>query len=105
MLYQEASLMFEEGVEMDKTDIPILNQYTRRLDWFAVDLEGEHSAMDGQILEEHTEYVVYAIDRVSTLISYLLSGLRQHHFSNLKRIYKYAPMFFPKLVISLCFCL
>ncbi|KVH90625.1 GPI inositol-deacylase PGAP1-like protein [Cynara cardunculus var. scolymus] len=39
-------------------------QYTRRLDWFAVDLEGEHSAMDGQILEEHTEYVVYAIHRI-----------------------------------------
>nr|GEW49285.1 putative GPI inositol-deacylase PGAP1-like, alpha/beta hydrolase fold protein [Tanacetum cinerariifolium] len=64
MLYQEASLMVGEGVEMDKTDIPFLNQYTRRLDWFAVDLEGEHSAMDGQILEEHTEYVVYAIHRI-----------------------------------------
>ncbi|CAN6195364.1 unnamed protein product [Urochloa humidicola] len=34
------------------------------LDWFAVDLEGEHSAMDGRILEEHTEYVVYAIHRI-----------------------------------------
>jgi hypothetical protein len=34
------------------------------LDWYAVDLEGEHSAMDGRILEEHTEYVVYAIHRV-----------------------------------------
>lgn len=70
MLYQEASSMFEEGVEMDETNIPISNQYTRRLDWFAVDLEGEHSAMDGQILLEHTEYVVYAIHRVSTF--YLL---------------------------------
>nr|XP_043613112.1 uncharacterized protein LOC122585082 [Erigeron canadensis] len=64
MLYQEASLMFEGGVEMDETDIPVFKQYTRRLDWFAVDLEGEHSAMDGQILEEHTEYVVYAIHRI-----------------------------------------
>lgn len=64
MLYQEASLMLEEGVEMDETDIPIINQYTHKLDWFAVDLEGEHSAMDGQILEEHTEYVVYAIHRI-----------------------------------------
>lgn len=36
------------------------------LDWFAVDLEGEHSAMDGRILEEHTEYVVYAIHRVTS---------------------------------------
>lgn len=43
----------------------ILNQYTTsRLDWFALDLEGEHSAVDGQILEEHTEYVLYAIDRI-----------------------------------------
>ncbi|KAL4589214.1 hypothetical protein LXL04_002119 [Taraxacum kok-saghyz] len=58
MLYQEA------GVEMDETDIPKVNRYSRRLDWFAVDLEGEHSAMDGQILEEHTEYVVYAIHRI-----------------------------------------
>lgn len=64
MLYQEASLMLEEGVDMDEKDIPKVTQYTRRLDWFAVDLEGEHSAMDGQILEEHTEYVVYAINRV-----------------------------------------
>ncbi|KAI3716595.1 hypothetical protein L1987_67578 [Smallanthus sonchifolius] len=64
MLYQEASLVFEEGVKMDETDVPIPSQYKRRLDWFAVDLEGEHSAMDGQILEEHTEYVVYAIHRI-----------------------------------------
>ncbi|GFP84961.1 GPI inositol-deacylase [Phtheirospermum japonicum] len=28
-----------------------------------VDLEGEHSAMDGRILQEHAEYVVYAIHR------------------------------------------
>ncbi|KAK9079209.1 hypothetical protein SSX86_000879 [Deinandra increscens subsp. villosa] len=64
MLYQEASLIFEDGLEIDAASIPIVNQYTRRLDWFAVDLEGEHSAMDGQILEEHTEYVVYAINRI-----------------------------------------
>ncbi|KAL4566029.1 hypothetical protein LXL04_030138 [Taraxacum kok-saghyz] len=58
ILYQEA------GVEMDETDIPKVNRYSSRLDWFAVDLKGEHSAMDGQILEEHTEYVVYAIHRI-----------------------------------------
>lgn len=29
-----------------------------------MDLEGEHSAMDGRILEEHTEYVVHAIHRI-----------------------------------------
>ncbi|WOK95247.1 GPI inositol-deacylase isoform X1 [Canna indica] len=40
------------------------NQYNYKLDWFAVDLEGEHSAMDGRILQEHTEYVVYAIHRI-----------------------------------------
>ncbi|XP_014758561.1 uncharacterized protein LOC100832898 isoform X4 [Brachypodium distachyon] len=45
-------------------DFSLPSQYGRMLDWFAVDLEGEHSAMDGRILEEHTEYVVYAIHRI-----------------------------------------
>lgn len=49
-------------------DMPLPSQYIRILDWFAVDLEGEHSAMDGQILEEHTEYVVYAVHRVLLFI-------------------------------------
>ncbi|XP_031404775.1 uncharacterized protein LOC116213832 isoform X2 [Punica granatum] len=65
--YQEASLTPEEGgLEMDGGlgGIQLPNQYSRRLDWFTVDLEGEHSAMDGRILEEHTEYVVYAIHRI-----------------------------------------
>lgn len=39
-------------------------EYPNCLDWFTVDLDGEHSAMDGRILEEHTEYVVQAIHRV-----------------------------------------
>lgn len=38
-----------------------------RLDWFAVDLEEEHSAMDAQILEDQTEYVVYAVHRILQL--------------------------------------
>lgn len=58
--YQEASIYPNE-----LADFTIPAQYSRELDWFAVDLEGEHSAMDGQILEEHTEYVVYAIHRVT----------------------------------------
>ncbi|KAK2985383.1 hypothetical protein RJ640_029340 [Escallonia rubra] len=63
--YQEASLTLEEGgVEMDVAGLSMPSQYSRMLDWFAVDLEGEHSAMDGRILEEHTEYVVYAIHRI-----------------------------------------
>ncbi|PIN00040.1 Negative regulator of COPII vesicle formation [Handroanthus impetiginosus] len=53
-----------EGLDIDLTDILLPSQYTSMLDWFAVDLEGEHSAMDGQILQEHTEYVVYAIHRI-----------------------------------------
>ncbi|XP_020102925.1 uncharacterized protein LOC109720311 isoform X2 [Ananas comosus] len=57
--YQEASIY-----PNDLADFTIPAQYSRELDWFAVDLEGEHSAMDGQILEEHTEYVVYAIHRI-----------------------------------------
>ncbi|KAF8028921.1 hypothetical protein BT93_E1560 [Corymbia citriodora subsp. variegata] len=63
--YQEASLTPEEGgLEMDVASLQLPSQFSRRLDWFAVDLEGEHSAMDGRILEEHTEYVVYAIHRI-----------------------------------------
>jgi len=59
--YQEAS-SFVSGNELKGFSIP--SRYGRMLDWYAVDLEGEHSAMDGRILEEHTEYVVYAIHRV-----------------------------------------
>ncbi|KAG6720154.1 hypothetical protein I3843_03G046000 [Carya illinoinensis] len=63
--YQEASLTPEEGgVDFDVAGFQLPNRYTSRLDWFAVDLEGEHSAMDGGILEEHTEYVVNAIHRI-----------------------------------------
>lgn len=64
--YDEGSLYSEEVGENsdDGSGFSLPNQYNTRLDWFAVDLEGEHSAMDGQILEEHTEYVVYAIHRV-----------------------------------------
>lgn len=63
--YQEASLTPEEGgLDMDSASFQLPNQYSCMLDWFAVDLEGEHSAMDGRILEEHTEYVVYAIHRI-----------------------------------------
>ncbi|KAF3444504.1 hypothetical protein FNV43_RR14196 [Rhamnella rubrinervis] len=63
--YQEAFLTPEEGgLDTDLAGFELPNQYTSGLDWFAVDLEGEHSAMDGGILEEHTEYVVYAIHRI-----------------------------------------
>ncbi|KAL5981930.1 hypothetical protein ACLOJK_015997 [Asimina triloba] len=65
--YRDAYLTPEEGgnVSLEVTsDFLPLNQYTSMLDWFAVDLEGEHSAMDGGILEEHTEYVVYAVHRI-----------------------------------------
>ncbi|OMO69087.1 GPI inositol-deacylase PGAP1-like protein [Corchorus olitorius] len=62
--YREAYLATEEGGSGDTADFRLPNQYTNKLDWFAVDLEGEHSAMDGRILEEHTEYVVYAIHRI-----------------------------------------
>ncbi|MFQ6630858.1 hypothetical protein Gotur_008517 [Gossypium turneri] len=62
--YREAYLTSEEGGNDDVNDFQLPNQYANRLDWFSVDLEGEHSAMDGRILEEHTEYVVYAIHRI-----------------------------------------
>ncbi|XP_044466690.1 uncharacterized protein LOC123196684 isoform X2 [Mangifera indica] len=63
--YQEAFLTSEEGsTDMNASGFQLPNQYSCKLDWFAVDLEGGHSAMDGQILEEHAEYVVYAIHRI-----------------------------------------
>ncbi|XAR51958.1 hypothetical protein NMG60_11006771 [Bertholletia excelsa] len=62
--YQEATLLEEGGVNTEAARFTLPNQYDSILDWFAVDLEGEHSAMDGRILEEHTEYVVYAIHRI-----------------------------------------
>lgn len=66
--YQDASFLPVDAerdvLSEDFNDFVFPSQYTRMLDWFAVDLEGEHSAMDGQIVEEHTEYVVYAIHRI-----------------------------------------
>ncbi|KAI4350570.1 hypothetical protein L6164_005017 [Bauhinia variegata] len=63
--YHDASLTTEEGgADTNLSGFKLPNQYTSRLDWFAVDLEGEHSAMDGGIIEEHTEYVVYAIHKI-----------------------------------------
>ncbi|CAN8266237.1 unnamed protein product [Cochlearia groenlandica] len=62
--YEEASIFREGGAYREAVDYDLPRQYSNRLDWFAVDLEGEHSAMDGRILEEHTEYVVYAIHRI-----------------------------------------
>ncbi|WCJ21260.1 GPI inositol-deacylase [Euphorbia peplus] len=63
--YKEVHLTPEEGgADAGMAGFKLPNQYASRIDWFAVDLEGEHSAMDGRILEEHTEYVVYAIHRI-----------------------------------------
>uniref|UniRef100_A0A7N0T4W6 GPI inositol-deacylase n=1 Tax=Kalanchoe fedtschenkoi TaxID=63787 RepID=A0A7N0T4W6_KALFE len=63
--YHEAGLTVEEGgLNAGFAEFRLPNQYDHMLDWFTVDLEGEHSAMDSQILEEHTEYVVYAIHRI-----------------------------------------
>jgi len=70
--YQHSSFTpLEAGLVQEGTDFAALlasvkvdAQYANHLDWFAVDLEGEHSAMDGWILEEHSEYVVQAVHRV-----------------------------------------
>ncbi|KAK4267678.1 hypothetical protein QN277_024428 [Acacia crassicarpa] len=63
--YQEAFLSSEEGgAHLNFSEFHLPNQYISRLDWFAVDLEGEHSAMDGGILEEHAEYIVYCIHKI-----------------------------------------
>lgn len=60
----EPSFYREASSTSELEDFSLPSQYGRMLDWFAVDLEGEHSAMDGRILEEHTEYVVYSIHRI-----------------------------------------
>ncbi|KAF7819473.1 GPI inositol-deacylase isoform X1 [Senna tora] len=63
--YQEASLSLQElGAVTNLSGFQLPNQYSSRLDWFTVDLKGEHSAMDGGILRENTEYVVYAIHKI-----------------------------------------
>lgn len=68
--YYEARLTSDEGgLNVDPSDFRLPNQYDHMLDWFSVDLEGEHSAMDARVLEEHTEYVVHAIHRVLFIYS------------------------------------
>lgn len=73
--YQQSSFTpLEAGPDgLDIADLlagaKVDGQYANHLDWFAVDLEGEHSAMDGWILEAHSEYVVQAVHRVITLTS------------------------------------
>ncbi|KAL9157438.1 hypothetical protein ABFS82_08G005700 [Erythranthe guttata] len=62
--FYQASPNLGGRVDIDLNDISLPSRYASMLDWFAVDLEGEHSAMDGQILQEHSEYVVYAIHRI-----------------------------------------
>ncbi|KAI5083289.1 hypothetical protein GOP47_0003032 [Adiantum capillus-veneris] len=52
------------GLEGNEEMHSLGRRYHNHLDWFSVDLDGEHSAMDGRILEEHTEYVVQAIHRI-----------------------------------------
>uniref|UniRef100_A0A7C9D7J2 GPI inositol-deacylase PGAP1-like alpha/beta domain-containing protein n=1 Tax=Opuntia streptacantha TaxID=393608 RepID=A0A7C9D7J2_OPUST len=40
------------GLELDSAKLSMPKRYISMLNWFAVNLEGEHSAMDGQILKE-----------------------------------------------------
>ncbi|KAL6551436.1 hypothetical protein OROGR_007590 [Orobanche gracilis] len=81
----QASPILGEGLDIDFSDILLPRQYTSKLDWFAVDLEGEHSAMDGRILQEHAEYVVYAIHRVSfpSLLHGIVTRILDHYKESL----------------------
>lgn len=70
--YQLASFSPLEGGPEGFDDIGELlagskvdGKYANNLDWFTVDLEGEHSAMDGWILEQHANYVAVAVNRVN----------------------------------------
>ena len=60
----------------------LVREYSNHLDWFTVDLDGEHSAMDGRILEEHTEYVVQAIHRVRKIQKCSRSTFHLKHHMN-----------------------
>lgn len=62
--YEENGIDRVNGVGGKEELQKLERQYYNHLDWFSVDLDGEHSAMDGRILEEHTEYVVQAIHRI-----------------------------------------
>jgi hypothetical protein len=68
--YQQSSFTpLEAGSEgLAITDVlanvTVEGQYANHLDWFAIDLEGEQSAMDSRILKEHVEYVVQAVHQV-----------------------------------------
>ncbi|GAQ87351.1 hypothetical protein KFL_003470080 [Klebsormidium nitens] len=42
-------------------------QYASRLDWFAVDFLEEYSALDSRILQDQTEFVVKAIEKILDL--------------------------------------
>ncbi|XP_051117453.1 uncharacterized protein LOC127242099 isoform X2 [Andrographis paniculata] len=65
-LYQDSSSLGEQ-VGVDLLDIILPTKYASMLNWFAVDLVGEHSAMDGRILQDQADYVVYAIHRILDL--------------------------------------
>ena len=60
----------------------LVREYSNHLDWFTVDLDGEHSAMDGRILEEHTEYVVQAIHRVRKILKWSQCTFHLKHHMN-----------------------
>ncbi|CAM6043491.1 unnamed protein product [Sphagnum compactum] len=83
--YQQSSFTpLEAGPEgLDLADVlagvTVEGQYANHLDWFAVDLEGEHSAMDGWILEEHSEYVVQAVHRILDRYRSSLQMRSQHN--------------------------
>lgn len=42
-------------------------EYASRLDWFVVDFLEEYSALDSRILQDQTEFVAQAIEKVRRL--------------------------------------
>jgi glycosylphosphatidylinositol deacylase len=82
--YQQSSFTpLEAGPDgLDITELlagaKVEGQYPNHLDWFTVDLEGEKSAMDGWILEQHANYVVGAVHRVFHFTASAIYCAKEH---------------------------
>lgn len=82
--YQQSSFTpLEAGPDgLDVADLlagaKVEGQYANHLDWFTVDLEGEKSAMDGWILEQHANYVVGAVHRVFRSATLVIYWAKEH---------------------------
>ena len=74
--------------------------YPNHLDWFTVDLEGEKSAMDGWILEQHANYVVVAVHRVFHFATWVIYWAKKRA----PRVYEFSVLAFADTLDSASRC-